>query len=137
MVSKTKPVEGASRAEGRPERIPVSGQRNITTVHNTDPAFVYRWVNDVEDRISRFKLGGWEHVEGAKVGDRTVDNSGTIEGVVSKNVGSSRVAYLMRINRMWYEEDQANKAALIKEQEDAMLRNEKSAEGRYGKVSIK
>lgn len=125
-----------TRATNRPERIPVSGNRDILTVRNQDPAYVYRWVNDTEDRIERFKLGGWEHVEDANVGQRTADRADAIKGTVSKYVGANRTAYLMRIKREWYEEDQASKEKILKEREEAMLLNEKNAEGRYGKVSI-
>lgn len=125
-----------TRATNRPERIPVSGNRDILTVKNQDPAFVYRWVNDIDDRIERFKLGGWEHVENMEVGQRTADRTTEVKGIVSKHVGAGRTSYLMRIKREWYEEDQTAKENTLKDREEAMLQHDKNAEGRYGKVSI-
>ena len=51
-----------TRKQARPVRTPVSGRRDIMTVAGKDDAFVYRWVTDVKDRISRFVAGGYEHV---------------------------------------------------------------------------
>jgi len=128
-----------SRAEGRPARVPVSSRQNITTVYDSDPNYVYRWVNDVEDRIERFKLGGWEIVDSksVKVGQRSLDNSGEMSGTISRSVGAGRTAFLMRIKKEWFDEDQAEKARQIQESEDAMLRKEKNAEGRYGSLTMK
>ena len=44
---------------GRVKRTPVSG-RNVLTVSGKDPDYEYRVVNDEEDRITRFKDGGYE-----------------------------------------------------------------------------
>lgn len=134
-----RPATEVTRSENRPERIPVSGHRNILNVKgvNTD-LYTYRWVNDVDDRLDRFKLGGWEFVtDDVKVGERTVDSSKHTESIVSKYVGANRTAYLMRINRAWYEEDQKAKEIALKESEAAMLQSDRNGEGRYGKVSIK
>ena len=128
-----------SRAEDRPSRVPVGVQKAITTVYDQDVNYVYRWVNDVDDRIERFKLGGWEIVDSksVRVGQRSVDSTGKMSGTISRNVGSSRTAFLMRIKKEYYEQDQAEKARIIKESEDAMLKKENNAEGRYGSVTVK
>lgn len=138
MTKATSRPTGSTRAKTRPERIPVSGHRNILTVHDQDPNFVYRWVNDVEDRIEVFKRGGWQLVdEKHKIGDRQVDSSSNVDQVITKNVGAGRTAYLLRIEKEFYQEDQAAKAARIAEKERAMLANERNAEGRYGSVTLK
>lgn len=43
-----------NRGENRPSRVPVSGRRDVMTVADQDPNFVYRWVNDVGNRIDQF-----------------------------------------------------------------------------------
>jgi hypothetical protein len=137
-MTKATRATGNSRTKDRPERIPVSGHRNIMTVHDQDPAFVYRWVNDVEDRIEIFKLGGWKLVEDKhQVGDRSVNSGTQLDKVVTKNVGAGRTSYLMKIEREFYEEDQAAKERAIAEKERSMLASERNAEGRYGSVTIK
>ena len=137
-MTKATRATGDSRTKNRPDRVPVSGHRNIMTVHDQDPAFVYRWVNDIEDRIEIFKLGGWKLVEDKhQIGDRKADGASQLDRVVTKNVGAKRTAYLMRIEKEFYEEDQAAKERAIAEKEKAMLISEKSAEGRYGSVTVK
>jgi len=134
-----RPKQGASRAKDRPaKRIPVSGNRNIMTVQDKDPNFVYRWVNDVENRVQVFERGGWKLVEDShQIGDRTAESSKGVSKAISKYVGMNRTSYLMRIEKEYYTEDQAAKAAKLTEQETAMLAGEKSSEGRYGHMSIK
>ena len=132
-----RPQVGESRAK-RPERIPVSGNRDILAVQNQDPAYIYRWVNDVDDRLYRFEQGGWEKLYGdIKVGQVSADSSKGASSIITKNVGAGRTAYLMRIRREWYEEDQSTKSKQIAEMEKAMLAKERNSEGRYGSVSVK
>jgi len=139
--AKTRPAEGQTRVtkEERPKRVPVSGNRNIMTVSGIDTdKYVVRWVNDVDNRIRMFERGGWEKVtEDVDIGDRTVDSSNSKQSFATKYVGANVTAYLMKIRRDWYEEDQANKERTIKEKEEDLRRQNERAEGRYGSVSIK
>lgn len=139
--AKTRPAEGQTRVtkEERPNRIPVSGNRNIMTVSGIDTdKYVVRWVNDVDNRIRMFERGGWVKVtEDVDIGDRTVDSSNSKQSFATKYVGANVTAYLMKIRRDWYEEDQANKERAIKEKEEDLRRQNERAEGRYGSVSIK
>lgn len=137
----TRPAEGQTRVqkEERPERIPVSGQRNLINVRGIDSKkYELRWVNDVDDRIRVFERGGWEKVtEDVDIGDRTADSSNSKQSFVTKYMGANVTAYLMKIKKEWYEEDQASKSKALKEAEDERLHREKNEEGRYGSVSIK
>lgn len=138
-LSLGRPQQGQSRAEGRPKRrIPVSGYRDILTVEGKEYGYVYRWVNDVDNRIARFQEGGYELVEHeVEVGQRTVDNPGKYGSVVSKDVGKGRTAYLMRILEEFYAEDQAAKQRNILDAEIDMKRALNSGrDGTYGKVKI-
>jgi hypothetical protein len=108
----------------RPTRIPVSGEgRNILSINDQDPNYVYRWVNDVEGRIDRFKAGGYEFVHSTDIaGDRSTENASNASTVLSKKVGNGITAYAMRIKREWYEEDQASKAKAIDDKEESLFR---------------
>ena len=121
----------------RPKRVPLTDQaRDILTVVGKNDDFVYRWVNDVDGRIDRYKLAGYEIVTDTEleIGQRTVDTASTVGTPVSKKVGPGITAYLMRILREYYEEDQAAKQDEITQREKAML-NEARQE-RYGDVKL-
>ena len=109
------------------ERVPVGGPRNILTVANQDPNYVYRFVNSsIPGRVERFKLGGYEVVtDDMKVGDTTVDSGSQLGSAVTRSGGGNVVLVLMRIPREWYDEDQAAKQAEIDATEQAMLEDAK------------
>lgn len=124
----------------RPTRTPVSGARNILTVVGKDPNYVYRWVNDNNAgmRIQMFKDGGWEVVSkdtDIKVGDKVVDQGSVVGSVTTRYVGQGTTAVLMRIPKEWYEEDQAKKQEEL-DALDAAMRDEGSAPGNYGSITI-
>lgn len=128
--------EAISKApEGRVTRVPV-GQRNILTVKGKDPAYVYRIVNDVDDRITQFQEGGYEIVqdEAVKVGDARASAGTPVGTAKNMSVGRGTKAYVMRIKREWYEEDQANKQGNVDRQEQAT--REKALDGTYGKLAL-
>lgn len=121
--------ETATRVS-RPKRTPING-RNVLTVTGKDPNYVYRIVNDVGDRIALFKAG-YELVDSdsVKVGDRRV-NVASAEGSkaqVSVDREGTK-AFVMRIPKEWYEEDQKAKQSQVDELEqsikkDALSKNE-------------
>lgn len=124
---------------GRAKRTPING-RNILSVSNKEKGYEYRFVNDVGDRVEIFKERGWELVEAAdvRIGDRRVDSPSALgskaQASVDKQGGK---AFLMRINTEFYEEDQAEKARSIAEQELAMKQQALSNnELRTGKLEI-
>lgn len=139
MTKALRTKSGGSRKENKTgTRIPVSGNRNIMTVSDQDPAFSYRWVNDTDDRIKMFERGGWKLVDDDHaIGDTKADSSKGVGAVISKYVGANRTSYLMKIEKEYYTEDQAAKEALIAEKERAMLVQDRNAEGRYGSVTVK
>lgn len=118
----------------RETRIPVSGPRDILTVYGKDPNFVYRFVNDDGNRVARFLRGGWEIVtDDLEVGVPRVGVPEKDGSPVSYAVGRGLNAYLMRIKKEWYDEDQARKQDAIEESEKVML-NEHKQPGMYGDV---
>lgn len=126
------------RGESRIERVPVSGKRDVMTVADKDDAYVYYWVNDVDNHIDKFQKGGYELVQDdVKVGDTSIDNPKGIDSTVSKGVGGGITAYLMRIKREWYEEDRQTAAKKTNDTEADMKRTLNSGQdGTYGNVTI-
>jgi len=125
--------------ENRPKRVPVSeANRNKLYVAGLDQEnFVYRWVNDKDGRLAIFLGAGYEFVDqnGNAVGDGGVDNSTGTSSKFTKGVGGGVTAYLMRIPRDIWEEDQKTKEKEIKEKEATMKQDMKKASD-YGKVEI-
>lgn len=130
-------MENVSKNERQPRRSRINGKRNILRVVNRDPRFEYRVVNDVDDgaRIAEFQSAGWEIVTSndVQVGEKRVDKAVEVrEGTPAKvSVGQGQKAYLMRIKKEWYAEDQAAKQADIDEKERAL-----QPEGTYGKIDL-
>ena len=121
------------------KRVPVSGNRDILNVKGQEEGFVYRWVNDQDDRITKFEAAGYEHVDhDVVIGTTSTKQASQVGKTVTKNVGKGTTAHLMRIKKEWYEEDQAAKQRSVNETEAAMKQQLNSGnDGTYGKVEIK
>lgn len=125
----------AKSPSGRVRRTPV-GVRNVLTVGGKDPAYEYRVVNDVGDRVEQFKSGGYEVVSAkdVTVGDRRV-NAASAEGSAAQvSVGSGQKAVVMRIKKEWYEEDQLRKQSDVDQTESATKAD--ALKGTYGKFDV-
>jgi hypothetical protein len=125
----------AKAPRGRTQRVPV-GTRNILTVAGKDPNYVYRVINDSGDRVQEFLDAGYELVDAdsVRVGDKRV-NSATAEGSKAQlSVGQGQKAFVVRIKKEWYEEDQAAKQAYVNRLEEAT--KAKALDGTYGKLEI-
>lgn len=128
--------ETLKSASARTKRTPVSG-RNVLTVDGKEDGYIYRVVNAEGDRIEMFKDAGWELVPSAdvRVGDRRVDRV-TAEGSFAQvSVGQGMKAFVMRIKKEWYDEDQQVKAKRVDALEESMKKQALS-EGNYGKIEI-
>lgn len=125
-------------AVARKKRVPVSGaERDVLSVRNKEPGFVYRFVNVVSDRIQKFMDAGYEPVtreSAGAIGDRRVDSSEGTSSIVEKGVGLGQKAILMRQPEEFYLEDQAAKQKRVDELEAAMKHDAK--QGRYGKLDV-
>lgn len=119
----------------RTRRTPINGSRNILKVEGKDPNFEYRIVNDTGDRIEQFKEQGYETVvdSSIRVGDRRVANPTSEGSPVQISVGGGQKAFLMRIKKEWYEEDQKIKQQYVNQTEAAI---KKDAESDFGNISI-
>ena len=129
----------------RPNRTPISGNRDILTVSGMDPNYHYRWVLAEEElsvRIQKFIEAGYEFAssETHRAGQNDVYASENVGSIVRKPAGDQRYLYLMRILKEWYEEDQALKELELQQREGAISRernpNDKGDDGQYGSVKI-
>jgi len=128
--------EAISKAPvGRVTRVPVS-QRNVLTVKGKDPAYEYRVVNDIDDRIAQFLEGGYELVDkdSHDVGDKRVSQGTSVGSKKVFSVGQGVKGHLMRIPKELFQEDQAAKQRIVNLQEASI--KEKALDGTYGKLEI-
>jgi hypothetical protein len=133
-------METQKQPSGRVKRQPV-GQRNRLDVKGKDENYVYRFVNDVGDRIGQFQEAGYEMVDkkSHKVGDNRVDvhsaeGSQAFVTVGVKPNGEPQKGYLMRIKREWYDEDQAAKMDKVRELETSIKKP--NFDGSYGDIKL-
>lgn len=125
----------AKAPRGRTQRVPI-GTRNVLNVAGKDPSYEYRIINDSGDRVQEFLDAGYELVDASsvRVGDKRV-NAASSEGSVSQlSVGQGQKAFVVRIKKEWYAEDQAAKQAKVNELEQAT--KAKALDGTYGKLEI-
>ncbi len=101
-----------------------------------DPNYVYRFVNDTGSRVANFQSAGYEFVEDKDlvVGDSRVFDPSDLGSAKRVTSNDGTTSYLMRIKKEYYEEDQAAKAALINETEQAMKRD--ASQGMYGSIKV-
>lgn len=125
--------EAISKAPaGRVTRTPV-GQRNILTVAGKDPNYVYRIVNDIDDNVLRYEQAGYEFCDDSThtVGDRRASQGTNIGSKKMFSVGRGTKAFLMRIKRDWYDEDQRVKQKFVADQEASTKPQDKDPDGKY------
>jgi len=118
------------RTPNRPKRVPL-GQRNRLSFGKQDPAYVYRVINDQDDRLVQAQEAGYEFViSDEKLGDKRAAEAGAVDSRVSKPVGNGTRGFLMRIPKEFYEEDQNEKMGKIVEVEKALKPD--TSKGQYG-----
>lgn len=130
-------IEDTNKAEVRPARIPV-GNRPKLAVVGKNPNYVYRWVNDNPGRIALFKQGGWELCtnDEVDVGNFTAEQSSG-EGSLACQVvdgGTGLKAYVMKIKKEWFDEDQLAQELEVRRSEETLQPN--LNDGEYGKIVI-
>jgi len=134
----------------KPKRVPVGGIRDIMTVYNKDPDFMYYWVKDTNEngsRLNRFMRGGYEFATYDKrsayvIGDEAVYKSKQHGSIIRLPTGHGEYSYLMRLPMEFHLEDKAAKEAKIAEMEGQMLNQAPSdgktptEDGVYGTVKL-
>lgn len=81
----------------RTRRTPINGTRNRLNVRGKEPGYVYRIVNDIDDRIQSLKEMGYEIVtdKDVTVGDKRIANPTQEGSPVKVSVGQGVQAYVM------------------------------------------
>ena len=88
MSELTMGIKSKALETKRPKRTPL-GQRNRLSFGNQDSNFVYRVVNDQDDRLEQALTGGYEFVVSDKdLGDKRAAEGGKVDSRVSKPVGN-------------------------------------------------
>ncbi len=121
----------------RTRRTPINGTRNKLSVRGQEPGYVYRIVNDVDDRIQSLQDAGYELVtdKNVTVGDKRIANPTQEGSPVKVSVGQGVQAYVMRQKQEWYDEDRQ----IVKQQADEIestMKKEAKDAGFYGKLKI-
>ena len=133
MARQETPVE----ASARPKRIPIAA-RNRLEIRNKEPGYVYRIVNDEDDRIQRLQDAGYEIATkesiGA-VGNRKVDSASSLGSVAHFSVGKGTKAVVMRQKDEFYREDQKAKQDEIDALENTMKGDARKAAD-YGSLEL-
>lgn len=126
-----------SKATERPRRTPINGTRNRLNVRGKEDGYVYRIVNDVDDRVQSFQEMGYEIVTdaGVSVGDKRVATATQEGSPVKVSVGQGVQAYVMRQKQEWYDEDQKAKQQQVNELE-ASMKQEAKSNGLVGDIKL-
>lgn len=135
MTENTKEAIAKAPA-GRTRRVPLD-RRQVLNAVGKDPNYVYRFVNDDGDRVTQKLEEGYEHVPKAnvKVGEKRVESASAEGSVTQVSVGQGKKAFLMRIHKDFYAEDQARKQAYVDQTEAST--KQQALDGHYGKLEIK
>jgi hypothetical protein len=122
----------------RVRRTPINGQRSVLGVKGKDPAYEYRIVNDVNERIEEFIERGYDVVTDGDVtvGDKRVGKASASGSPVQISVGQGTQAYLMRIKKDWFVEDQKEKEKHLRKIESDLTAETKK-DGNYGSIDLK
>jgi hypothetical protein len=121
-------------ASARPRRTALEA-RNRLSIKNREPGYVYRIVNDVDDRVSLLQEQGYEVCSKESVGavgDKRIDNTSALGSSSHVSVGQGIKAVVMRQKKEFYDEDQALKQAQIEELERTMAKGKSD----YGSLDI-
>jgi len=136
LETKVKKAEVPTARERK--RIPLA-QRNILKYPDRE-GYRRRVVNDIDDRIERYREAGWEVVHGTDQpgGDPRAGEPTQFGTAVGKQVGGGIRGVLMEIPEEWYEEDFRSRQDNIDRQEAEMMRNRPGPgpDGMYGEVRI-
>ena len=119
-MTKAKPETVATQ-----RRIPIGADRDVLWVDGQDPTKKYAWINDYN--VDNMKASGFEHVPIGNVRVSDASHYGSQMGdVICKGVGAGVTAYLMCIDKEFYEQDMKLLEAKTDEQVAGIYREAKS-----------
>ena len=120
-MSETTTAKAADRPNRSKKKRTPLGARNRLTFKRLDPNYVYRVINDTDDRLARAQEAGYEFVQSKEsLGDTKAAEATKVGSNVSKPVGAGTTGFLMRIPKEYHAEDQQTKQDSIAESEKAM-----------------
>ncbi len=127
----------AAEKQTRVRRSSINGTRNRLNVRGKEPGYVYRIVNDIDDRVQTFQELGYEIVtdQAVTVGDKRVANPTQEGSPVQVSVGQGIKGYVMRQKQEWFDEDQKAKQQRVNELESSM-KSEADKVGLTGTLKI-
>jgi hypothetical protein len=133
--------------EGKRVRVPMGARRSRLQLSEEEAkafetaGYITRWVNDQDGRVERAVAGGYEFVEPSEatsVGNSEITQGNTdlgdrVSKVVSRGAPVIR-AYLMKIKKEYYDEDQATKEKVNARVDEALAGGEAggAVESKYG-----
>lgn len=123
-------------ASARPKRVPI-GRGNRLDIRNKDPNYTYRVVNDLDDRVDRFQLAGYEIVPSAEIGalgSKRVDDPSSLGSAAHFSVGKGTKAVVMRIPKEYALDDGKRKLQEIADSEQTMVSDQKR-KADYGELT--
>lgn len=120
----------------RPKRTSTT-VRNRLSIQNKDPNFVYRVVNDRDDRVEILKEIGYEVCtrEELQIGDKRVDLGAPVGSAATLALGGGDKGVVMKIPKEWYDADQEAKHQAVSRSEQTMKEDARK-DGNYGKIEI-
>ena len=119
-----------------PQRGSINGVRNRLNVKNQDPNFVYRIVNDIDDRVEQLLDVGYIVDTKTTVGDKRAGAPSSVPGTpVMVSLGQGDKGVVMKIPKDLYEQRKLEKEAEIRARE-AALQNPTQNGADYGKVTL-
>lgn len=133
-------IEGATREQSdrnvkevkTRQRGVFNGTNKKLDVLTEIPGYQLRWFNDAPGRVDRAQVGGWDFVTNGEVAqadtNRVVERNSDVGGKIRAIVGTTDMneplyAYLMKIKKEWFDEDQQEGVAKIRATEADMIRN--------------
>ena len=119
-----------------PQRGSINGVRNRLSVKNQDPDFVYRIVNDIDDRVQQLLDVGYIVDTKTIVGDKRAGAPSSAPGTpITVSLGQGDKGVVMKIPKDLYEQRKLEKEAVIRERE-AALQDPTQNGADYGKVKL-
>lgn len=119
----------------RAKRVPLGSLRQKLHVPEElkEDGYHYHWFNDIPGRLEQAGQAGYEFVGGTptgEAGDTNTDIGSRTSTVVDRAEGTR--AYLMRIPKEYYDEDQAAKQAVNDRVDEAIMGGKVAeSEGQY------
>jgi len=125
------------------KRKPFGTKNSRLNVENLDTSFEYRWFNDEPGRLAAANDAGYQYVTPDEVNREANDDSRVKEYAGVQRNGEPLFAYLMKIDKVFFMEDQQAKQKHLDKIDDAIKGgklNQQAGDNRYvpeGGISIK